>query len=211
MDIGQYPSNSHKSKEEQKKQEEKSVGQIVKTPAKRRRQGDLEKFARSIVAEDARTVRTNIVTNVLIPGFKELLYDIVTKGARIVFYGEDGSKDVRSGNSSKVSYRSYYDAHRSERPRENKIDYREPRTAVGYDYDNIIIASKGEAEDVLTRMDEMIDTYGAVSVADFYEMVGITGEYTDNNYGWTDLRSAYVSRTRDGFIIRFPPSIALKK
>ena len=211
MDIGQYPSNSHKSKEEQKKQEEKSVGQIVKTPAKRRRQGDLEKFARSIVAEDARTVRTNIVTNVLIPGFKELLYDIVTKGARIVFYGEDGSKDVRSGNSSKVSYRSYYDARRSERPRENKIDYREPRTAVGYDYDNIIIASKGEAEDVLTRMDEMIDTYGAVSVADFYEMVGITGEYTDNNYGWTDLRSAYVSRTRDGFIIRFPPSIALKK
>lgn len=211
MDIGQYPSNSHKSKEEQKKQEEKSVGQIVKTPAKRRRQGDLEKFARSIVAEDARTVRTNIVTNVLIPGFKELLYDIVTKGARIIFYGEDGSKDVRSGNSSKVSYRSYYDARRSERPRENKIDYREPRTAVGYDYDNIIIASKGEAEDVLTRMDEMIDTYGAVSVADFYEMVGITGEYTDNNYGWTDLRSAYVSRTRDGFIIRFPPSIALKK
>ena len=64
---------------------------------------------------------------------------------------------------------------------------------------------------MLTRMDEMIDTYGAVSVADFYEMVGITGEYTDNNYGWTDLRSAYVSRTRDGFIIRFPPSIALKK
>lgn len=211
MDIGQYPSNSHKSKEEQKRQEEKSVGQIVKTPAKRRRQGDLEKFARSIVAEDARTVRTNIVTNVLIPGFKELLYDIVTKGARIIFYGEDGSKDVRSGNSSKVSYRSYYDARRNERPRENKVDYREPRTAVGYDYDDIIIASKGEAEDVLTRMDEMIDTYGAVSVADFYEMVGITGEYTDNNYGWTDLRSAYVARTRDGFIIRFPPSIALKK
>ena len=60
-------------------------------------------------------------------------------------------------------------------------------------------------------MDELIDQYGMVSVGDLYDLVGVTGQYTDNNYGWTDLRTASVVRTRDGYMIKLPRALALPK
>ena len=57
-------------------------------------------------------------------------------------------------------------------------------------------------------MNELIDTYGMVSVADFYDLVGLQCNYTDNKYGWTDIRNASVVRVRDndgnGYLIKLP-------
>lgn len=78
-----------------------------------------------------------------------------------------------------------------------------------YDYDDIILESRGEAEDVLERMDELIATYQLVSVADFYDLVGVSGNYTDNKYGWTDIRNASVIRVRDGYMIKLPKALPL--
>ena len=58
-------------------------------------------------------------------------------------------------------------------------------------------------------MDDLIETYGLVSVADFYDLVGVTGDYTDNKYGWTDLRNANVIRVRDGYMIKLPRALLL--
>ena len=59
-------------------------------------------------------------------------------------------------------------------------------------------------------MDEMMETYGQVRVADMYDLVGITGEYTDNNYGWTNIRNAEVVRVRDGYKIKMPRALPLR-
>ena len=59
-------------------------------------------------------------------------------------------------------------------------------------------------------MDEIIDMYGRVSVADLYDLVGITGNYTDNNYGWTNLASAEPIRVRDGYVIKLPKAMPIK-
>ena len=90
-----------------------------------------------------------------------------------------------------------------------KWRYDDRRVRTGYDFDDIILDSRGEAEDVLSRMDELIDNYGIVSVADFYDLCGITGSYTDNKYGWTDIRSAQVVRVRDGYKIKLPRALPL--
>ena len=74
---------------------------------------------------------------------------------------------------------------------------------------DIILDNRGEAEEVLLRMDEIVATYGTVSVADLYDLVGITGAYTDNKYGWTDIRSASVVRVRDGYMIKLPRALPL--
>ena len=73
----------------------------------------------------------------------------------------------------------------------------------------IILESRGEAEDVLERMDELIATYQVVSVADFYDLVGVSGNYTDNKYGWTDIRNASVIHVRDGYMIKLPKALPL--
>ena len=68
----------------------------------------------------------------------------------------------------------------------------------------------GEARDVLARMDELIDTYGMVSVADLYDLVGISGNYTDNKYGWTNIKSARIVRVRDGYRIEMPRAMVIE-
>ena len=46
---------------------------------------------------------------------------------------------------------------------------------------------------------------------DLYDLVGVSGDFTANNFGWTDLRSARVVRSREGFILDFPESEPLEK
>ena len=75
---------------------------------------------------------------------------------------------------------------------------------LGYDYEDVILETRREAEEVLNRMEDLIDSYGVVSVADLYDLVGISGNYTDNKYGWMNLRSAGIERTRDGYMLLLP-------
>ena len=53
-------------------------------------------------------------------------------------------------------------------------------------------------------MGELIDVYGQVTVADLYDLVGVTGNYTDNKYGWTNIRNAETIRVRDGYMLKLP-------
>lgn len=197
-----YKANSHKVREEQKQQdvvERKKIEPIAKGKAKKK--SEVKKFADVFIAEDVSSVKDYIVNDVLIPAAKKAISDIITNGIDMILYGETKGRDRRSSSSSRVSYTKYY-----ERDRDRDYDRNRTRRSV-YDYDDIILDTRGEAEDVLNRMDDLIDTYGMVSVADLYDLVGIQGNYTDNKYGWTNLRNAEVRRTRDGYLIKLPKAL----
>lgn len=63
--------------------------------------------------------------------------------------------------------------------------------------------------DVLSQMDDTITKYGAVSVADFCDIVGVTPKHVDARYGWYNTNNMYIERKSDGFIIHLPEPIAL--
>lgn len=199
-----YKPNSHKFREEQNNitDSQKKIEKVVNGSVKTKRKSEIKKFADVFIREDAQKVKNYILMDVLVPALKKAISDIVTNGIDMFLYGETGHTK-KSGSASKVSYRSYYDK------REEHRDYNSNRTRTGYDYDDIVLDNRGEAEEVLSRMDELIDVYGLVSVADFYDLVGVTGNYTDNKYGWTDIRSASVVRVRDGYMIKLPRALAL--
>ena len=50
----------------------------------------------------------------------------------------------------------------------------------------------------------IIETYHILSVADYYDLVGVECNYTDNNYGWDDIRSAHIQAVSNGYIIVLP-------
>lgn len=202
--MEEYKSNSHKFKKEQKAVEtlEKKVEKVVYGSVKARKKSEIQKFADVFIQEDAQKVKAYILMDVLVPAVKKAISDIVTNGIDMILYGETGHTK-KSGAASKFSYRNYYDK------RDDRRDYDTNRTRTGYEYDDIVLDNRGEAEEVLSRMDELIATYGLVSVADFYDLVGITGNYTDNKYGWTDIRSASVTRVRDGYMIKLPRALPL--
>lgn len=206
MDETYYKPNSHKYREEQAKKEtpedKKKIEKVVSGPVKTKKKSEIKKFADVFISEDAHNVKSYIILDVLIPAVKKAISDIVTNGIDMILYGE-GKNSSKSSAASKISYRNYYDRANDRR------DAGSTRTRTGYSYDDIILSNRGEAEDVLSRMDELVATYGVASVADFYDLVGVTGNYTDNKYGWTNIQSARVERVRDGYVIKLPKALPL--
>lgn len=206
--MNQYPSNSRKSKEEQRESvPEKKIEKVISGTAKTKKKSEIQKFTDVFVSEDMNSVKSYIVMDVIVPAVKKAISDVVTNGIDMLLYGESGNRNNKKNRASNVSYRSYYES-RDDR-RDRSFDRGYSGRQAGYNFDNIILDNRGEAEDVLTRMDELIETYNIVSVADFYDLVGVSGNYTDNKYGWTDLRSASIVRTRDGYMIKLPKALPL--
>ena len=194
-----YKPNSHRSKEEQNLPEKK-IEPVVKGKVTTKK-NNVRKLTNTFVTEGIQNVKSYVLMDVLVPAIKKAISDIVTNGIDMLLYGETG-RSRRKTNASVVSYRNYYDSRREER-------YSSSRTRTGYSYDDVVLETRGEAEDVLSRMDELIDTYGVVSVADLYDLVGISCNYTDNKYGWTNLRNAEPVRVRDGYMLKLPKALPI--
>lgn len=198
-----YRKNSDKARKdaEQQKSSGKKVEQVTKGSVKAKKKSGFRKFMDAFIQEDAGTVKNYIWNEVLVPAVKKTFSDTVTNALDMFLWGKNGSRRPRS-NAERISYRSYYD-----RP---SASSRESERRRSYDYDDVILDSRKEADEVLARMDELLTDYKMVSVADFYDLVGITGKTTDNRYGWTDLRSASVVGDRDGYLIKLPRAEALE-
>lgn len=198
--MEEFKPNSHKSKE-LTPVPEKKVEKIVKGTVKSKKKNGIDRLKDNFISEDAANIKTYVVMDVLIPAVKKAICDIVKNGVDMILYGESGRSNRRP--SEYVSYdRRYLD-------RGDSRFYKADRARIGYSYNDIILETRGEAEDVLARMDELIELYGMVSVADLYDLVGITGNYTDNKYGWTNIRNAEPVHVRDGYMLRLPKVTSL--
>lgn len=202
--MPEYKPNSHRSKEEKNLPAEKKVNKIV-TGKVTTKKNPTRKLKDTFISDEIHNVKDYIFLDVLIPAAKKAISDIVTNGIDMILYGETGHTKKKSGAST-VSYRNYYDR-RDDRDRYSSSS----RSRVGYDFDDIVLESRAEAEEVIQRMDELIDTYGIVSVADMYDLVGLTCNYTDNKYGWTNIRNAEAVRLRDGgWVIKMPKALPIE-
>lgn len=200
------PDNSHKNRNEKKEaaaNNEKRVEKVIKGKAKVKK-NEMRKLTDVFISEDVANVKSYILMDVIVPAVKKAIYDLVVGTLDMSLYGGRGG-DKRS-TADKVSYRTDYNGV----SRRDDRTYNRNRTVSGYSYDDIVVDTRGEAETVLMRMDEIMEEYESVRVADLYDLVGVTGNYTDNNYGWTNIRNAEVVRVRDGYKIKMPRAIPLK-
>lgn len=101
-------------------------------------------------------------------------------------------------NNSKISY-SYY--------RENKNTHNKS----GFVLEDVLFGTETDALAVLSSMKEIIVNYGCVSIADYYDLAGVSGNvYTNTKYGWVDLKDAKVINSMDGYKISLPRVLFLK-
>lgn len=202
-----YRANSIKSKTEAqdtKNVPEKQVDKVVTSPVKAKKKGKFAQLIDSLVKEDAATIRKYVLEEVLDPAIRKTAQDVVTNVLDMVLWGKNGGRPRPRSAAGQVSYRDCYNGQPATR---QPIQRRAGGTS--YIIDDIVIGTRGEAEDVLKRMEELLDTYGTVSVADYYDLVDITGKHTDNKYGWNDLSAAYIVKAFDGYIIKLPRTIPL--
>ncbi len=165
----------------------------------------LQQLSQSFFGDDTRTVFDYILHDILIPAAKSTLSDMVGGGIEMLLFGERRSSSSR-GHIYRDGPRSYVPYNRISRSRDDRdVPQRFSRSARSrHDFDEIVLEQRGEAEDVLSHLVDLIKDYGMASVADYYDLVGIEVNFTDNKWGWTNLRDAYVDRVRHGYVIKLP-------
>lgn len=201
--MPEYKSNSHRSKEENSKTTERKVQKVVSGKVKEKKKSGVRKFADTFISEDVGSVKNYIIGDFIIPLIQKTICDIFEEIPKTIFYGK--SRNKRS-SGDRVSYRSYSDR----RDYRRYDDPRDSRSRTRFDSDDIIFDSRGEAEKVLSVMDEIMDEYELVRVSDFYDLAGLSCPYVWNDYGWTNIRNAEVVRVRDGYVIKMPKATPIK-
>ena len=69
-----------------------------------------------------------------------------------------------------------------------------------------------EAATILTAMTQHCITYGQVTLADYYKLIGQIPTNVDDDYGWTDLSGATISEIESGgYTIHMPVAKNLNK
>lgn len=199
MNQNDYKPNSHayRKAQEQETTEKKRVEKVIKGTAKTKK-NEARRFADIFISEDVKNVKSYVFMDVLVPTIKKAIVDIVSDGVNMIFFGGTGSRKPGS-NTPYVSYRDY-----SGRKGESRLPASATAPRASHAYEDVVLQTRGEAEEVLLQMDALIDTYGMVTVADLYDMVGLRCDFTANRYGWKNIKNAYVDRCRDGYILRLP-------
>ena len=202
-----YPSNSQRSKE--KPPEREKIESVVTGEVTRKPRGFVAKIFGNTIADDSGTILGFVTNEVLVPAAKAMasdavgmIADAIRQGVERAIYGEAGPR--RGGRTAYTSYSSYSNRFGTGRP---AADTRPPlsrQARATHDFNEIVIASRAEAEDVLDRMRDLISTYEVATVSDLYDLVNLTGEFTDNKWGWYDLRSAAIRTVRGGYMLQLP-------
>ena len=199
-----YAANPHKSKqvppEEEKKVEKVIVGEVI---VKKRTFG--QKFKGVFFGGEFKQALRYFTADVLLPAIRNLMVDATTRGVERMVYGE--SRDIRRRPPPSYGSRISYNSPVVRRDRAYLPDQGPPRPLgrqVRRDTNELILASREEAEQVLERLIDIIDKYGVASLADLYDLTGLPTSPIDNKWGWSDLRTTEIRQVRDGFLLDLP-------
>lgn len=198
-----YEGNSNVNKKQPEREKIKPITNNVAV----KKESEFKKFKKNFFAEDAKTVKGQVFTSVIIPGIQRLITDMVKTSIDVLIYG-GRSKDNRDSRAGYVSYSSY--SSRNARSEYNKIPEAVYNKNSAFSFNEVVLFDRGDAEEVLMSLRDQIDRYGMVSVADFYDMVGQSAPYTANKYGWRNLDNVVIDRVRDGYSINFPKATPLE-
>jgi hypothetical protein len=203
MDHPEYPPNSEASKREP---EDKNIERVTSGEVVRKKKSLRKQFSETFVAGDARSAVRYVLLDVLLPAAKDMIVEAGAQGIEKLIFGDSrryrGSSPPQSGPTGYVSYNRYSGPMRSIMSSSQRVMSRQARAR--HDFDEIVLESRTEAEEVIDRLFDLVSRYESATVADLYELVGLASSHTDHKWGWTDLRGAGVSRVRGGYLLDLP-------
>lgn len=210
-----YPSNSKLGNIRalpDPEKETRKVEPIVTGEVVRQKKGIIGRLGESFGAEAGQTFLEYIVTEVIVSTAKNTASDIVRsifgngvigQGFDRAIFGETTSPGRGRGfNYSRVSRDTTTVSGYT--PRQFT-----PADRARHEFENVVIADRNQANDVLGRLRELIEEYDQATVADFYDLAGISRSFVDERWGWRDLRAATVRGVRGGYIVALPRTVPL--
>lgn len=198
-----FPANSRKATETEPREEIKPV---TTATTRRRKDGLGRKFKNAFIAGSGKDALNYMVEDHIVPEIKDMLINALQGGIERLFNG-DRSRP-RPGRSSWMTSGTPHTDY-------SRISTSKPTTTpktvsskarARHAFDEVIIPSKAEANDVLDRMYDIMSRQGEVSVADLYALTGVRAEHTDMKWGWTSLsgaRAVHVNKL-GGYLLDLP-------
>jgi hypothetical protein len=201
-----FPNSSDKAREENVPADDSRAPKIIEGKAVQRKKPFMRRLRETFIAGDVVNMKEYLVFDVLVPAVRDMITDALIQGVERTFKGDIRSATRRSTQRS-GPMRSHISYNRAA---DSPLRRNEPREVSRYaranhDFNEIILDTFAEAEMVIERMQDALEKYGKVSVADLYNFVGITPTFTDEKWGWIDLRNAGVSRLRGSqYLLNLP-------
>lgn len=200
----EYPSNRNVDKETPKPS--KKVERVVSSEVIRQKPSLGKRFTQLFVGGDAKSAWAYVAYDVMLPAAKDMVSDAVSTGIERMLFGESKSPSKRNrtgGSNGYVSYNRFSPSVNTSRQRDEPRPMSR-RSRSSHNFDEIILETRAESEEVIDRLFDLVSKYESATVSDLYELVGVTGDFTDEKYGWTDIRGAGVTRVRNGYLLDLP-------
>jgi len=201
MSIPEFPPNSKASKQGAgEKRVVKAVqGEVIRQKKPLRRQ-----FRETFIAGDLRTSVLYGLLEIGMPMVRDAVWEAFSEGLYKLFHGEGrrrGASPPAYAPTGTVQY-NRYSMGSPQNPGAQRAMNRQARAR--HDFDAIVLETRADAEEVIERLFDVVSRYETATVADLYELVGVAASHADHKWGWTDVRGAGVSRTRDGYLLDLP-------
>lgn len=193
--INNLPNASHKA-------EARDIKPVVDSNNVRFRNPGIAKRAMNNVNSEG--VMSYLFRQILGPAMRDTAYDLVSKGASYLLYGDNkptGSTLRSSRNNERgtyVSYNGYSQTSHNQR-QATKQSY-----SYGPVLPDMIFDNRFQAQEVMDAIQENFSRYNNISVQDLYAMCGHTCPFTYQNWGYFDISNFRMQKCRDGWEIVLP-------
>lgn len=206
-----YPANKKQDLTKKVEKKEKKVEKVVEGNVVQRKKPLGRKIAETFSGDDARSVGRYLLFDILVPNMKDLVFDLIRGGAERSLYGTDQGRRPKGSGPRRVQYdRMFTGSTRSDLDRPGGVRNMSSRARATHDFDDIILEDRGEADEILERLDDLVKDYEVATVADLYDLVGIGSNIQDEAWGWTSLRGSSVTPVRGGYLLNLPRTEPIK-
>ena len=203
--MEQYPSNTLKERNKQAQKKEKpDLKCVVSGKSKPVPQSLWSKVFVGIKPASAQTMKSFIFDEIVTPLIQRAVVEGVTGAINYLVKG-DAYADRKATNSFGKSYINY-NGISSGKSNANGSQYVYSGKNSGMEIENVWFESRVDAQRVLDEMQNVISNYDILTVNGFYDIIGRTNIIDPSNekFGWSDLRNAYITASRGGWVIHLP-------
>lgn len=177
----------------------------------------LSRLRDTFIKEDIHDVGDYILWDIIVPTIGRTLNDIICGTSNRIFlgsgYSPSNSNLYRERGVTYVRRTDYNSvSNKPARTESRRLPAQtQPQNRVNFGLNEIVFDNYDDAASVLERLVDYLDTYGSVSVDDFFDLIGQTSPYTSQKWGWTSLTSATIVNSVGGYFIKLPAPVVIKE
>lgn len=155
-------------------------------------------FKDEVIKSDFSSITSAVISQIIIPKAVDLISNAFESGLYMLFHGD--LKGYKSSSNKSNGGRTDYTIFSSNGVRTVRTDNNS-----SIQYRDVCVADLASAESIVMRIEDILDAYGEISVADIYSIANIRYNNDELNYwGWRSIRRTPIVKTGNGYIIKMP-------